>query len=324
MPTTASRLITLIMLLQRQPNQKARDLAAELGISVRTLHRYFATLDEMGIPLYAERGPTGGFSLVRGYKLPPLVFTPEEAAAVSLGTGLVEALWGELYRAAARGALAKLENLLPEDQRQEVAWARRSLVATGLHRAELETQMPRLEILRQAARERRRVRMTYRGRSESGPSQRDFDPYALVVRWGWWYTIGFCHKREAVRTFRVDRIIDLTLLPQGFEPPDNFDVNAYLAKEQAAQPLLRVRLLFTPPMAAVARESAALWEAMDEQADGSLVVTMTAPDLTWAASTVLAYGPGVTVLEPEEVRRTVREWAAAIAGKYSHGPSSGA
>ncbi len=75
---TATRLITLILLLQRQPGQKAADLAARLGVSVGTLHRYFAMLDEMGVPVYAERGPYGGFSLVRGYKLPPLVFTPIE------------------------------------------------------------------------------------------------------------------------------------------------------------------------------------------------------------------------------------------------------
>ncbi len=111
----ATRLITLIMLLQRQPNQKAADLARTLGISVRSLHRYFAMLDEMGIPVYTERGPRGGFSLVRGYKMPPLVFSPEEATTLYLGTSLVEEMWGSLYREAAAGALAKLENVLPDE-----------------------------------------------------------------------------------------------------------------------------------------------------------------------------------------------------------------
>src|SRR5512143_1735593 len=115
MANTASRLITLILLLQNRPNQKASELATKLGVSLRTIHRYFAVLDEMGIPVYAERGPYGGFSLVRGYKLPPLVFSLEEAVAIVLGTGIVEEMWGELYREAARGALAKIENLLPEE-----------------------------------------------------------------------------------------------------------------------------------------------------------------------------------------------------------------
>ena len=134
MSQPASRLITLIMLLQRQPNQKGADLANKLGVSVRTLHRYFAALDEMGIPVYTERGPHGGFSLVRGYRMPPLVFSPEEATAVYLGTSLVEGIWGNLYHEAAQGALAKLDNVLPDEQRAEAAWARRSLVTTGLQR----------------------------------------------------------------------------------------------------------------------------------------------------------------------------------------------
>ena len=106
MSNLATRLITLILLLQNRPNQKASELAGKLGISIRTLHRYFGMLDEMGIPVYAERGPYGGFSLVRGYKLPPLVFSLEEAVAVYLGTSLVGEMWGELYRDAAQGAMA--------------------------------------------------------------------------------------------------------------------------------------------------------------------------------------------------------------------------
>src|SRR5512137_2118545 len=173
---TATRLITLIMLMQRQPNQKAGELARQLGISIRSVHRYMAMLDEMGIPVYSERGPYGGFSLVRGYKMPPLIFTPEEAVAVHLGTGLVKEIWGQMYQDAAQGALAKLDNVLPDEQRHEVAWARRSLVATGMQRTALAELAPIMETLRRAIRERRQVQMTYRGRNQAEASQRVLDP----------------------------------------------------------------------------------------------------------------------------------------------------
>ena len=169
MANTATRLITLIFLLQNQPNQKASELAGRLGVSLRTVHRYFTMLKEMGIPIYAERGPYGGFSLVRGYKMPPLVFTLEEAVAVVLGTGIVEELWGQLYREAARGALAKLENLLPEEQTNEVAWARRSLIATGMNRSNLDALATILEKLRRAVRERRQVNIHYRSNTSPHP-----------------------------------------------------------------------------------------------------------------------------------------------------------
>ncbi len=316
MPNTATRLVTLIMLLQRQSNQKAADLARELGVSVRTLHRYFTMLDEMGIPVYSERGPYGGFSLVRGYKMPPLVFTPEEAVTVYLGTSLVEQMWGHLYKDAARGALAKLENVLPDEQRHEVAWARRSLVATGMHRADFAALAPTLEKLRRAAREHRQTRMLYRGRGQLEPSEREFHPYAMVHRWGWWYVIGYCQLRQAVRTFRVDRILELALLEENFEAPADFDIHTYLANEPQMQTQVTVRMRFTAGMVSLALDDQTHWESMEEQADGSIIVTYAAPSLEWAASTALVYGPGVAVLEPEEVRGMVSEWARAIAAQY--------
>lgn len=315
MPNTATRLITLIFLLQNQPNQKASELAEKLGVSVRTLHRYFLDLNEMGIPVYSERGPYGGFSLVRGYKMPPLVFTLEEAVAVVLGTGLVQELWGELYREAARGALAKLENLLPEEQAQEVAWARRSLVATGMHRADLKAQTPILEKLRRAIRERRSVNMKYQSSQVPHPSERGLDPYALVHRWGWWYAIGFCHVHREVRTFRVDRISEISLLDTAFNIPPEFDLHEHLKNDQA-QPQVNARLRFETEFASLVAGNQSYWRSVEPQADGSVEVTLHAPTLEWAASTALAYGPAVEVLEPPELRRMAADWLEAAGRKY--------
>jgi predicted DNA-binding transcriptional regulator YafY len=317
MSNTATRLITLLMLLQSQPNQKASELAEKLGVSVRSLHRYITMLDEMGIPVYSERGPYGGFSLVRGYKMPPLVFTPEEAVAVYLGTSLVREMWGKLYQDAAQGALAKLDNVLPEEQRHEIAWARRTLVTTGMHRAHLDTLTPLLEKLRRAIREQRRVLMVHHKQSEPDAQAREVDPYALVYRGGWWYVVGHCHLRRAIRSFRLDRIVELTLLDKTFQTPAAFNIRDHLAMAFESETKVKMRMRFAPQAAHVARDSGVYWDALEEQADGAVVVTMTMPDLQWAASMALGFGPIVTVLEPAELRQTVREWANAIAMQYA-------
>ncbi|HZU86995.1 MAG TPA: YafY family protein [Anaerolineaceae bacterium] len=317
MSNTATRLVNLIMLLQRRPNQKTAALAAELGISVRTLHRYYAMLDEMGVPVYSERGPNGGFSLVRGYRMPPLVFTPEEAVAVYLGVGLVEETWGQLYREAARGALAKLENVLPDEQRHEAAWARRTLMAIGLNRADLEALAPTLEKLRRAARERRQVSMTYQARGQAEDSSRCLSPYALLHRWGWWYVIGFCHLRQEVRTFRADRIANLTLLDSTFEIPASFNLREYLEQEQSAQQGIPVTLRFEASIAALARENRLSWESLQEQPDGSLLAKMQSWNIPWAVSLAFSYGPGVTVLDPPEAVEAARQWANTLAAQYA-------
>lgn len=317
MTTPATRLLTLITLLQRKPNQKAAELATALDVSVRTLHRYVGMLEGMGIPIYAERGPQGGFSLVRGYKLPPLIFSPDEAVALQLGANLVDQMWGALYHEAARDAVAKLDNVLPDEQRAEIAWARRSLIATGMHRADPAAVSPFLAEIRLAARARHQIKMTYQSSSNSEPSERMLDPYALVHRHGWWYLVGYCHLRQALRTFRVDRIQQLELLSQSFEMMNDFDIEAYLDGEFQDQPVIRARLRFVSEAVHIARTTLPGWEAAQENPDGSVDVTLAAPDLYWLASMTLSFGAWVTVLDPPELRALVYTWARETTALYA-------
>ena len=319
MANTATRLITLIMLLQRQPNQTASQLAQELDVSVRTVQRYITRLDEMGIPIYAERGPYGGYALVRGYKMPPLVFTPEETVAVYLGTSFLEQIWGRLYQEAARGALAKLDNVLPDEQRREVAWARETLLAMGMHGVNPDLSTPSLEKLWEAVHARRRVRLLYRGRGQPEALERDFEPYVLVHGWGQRYCLGYCHLRQAIRSFRLDRIVELTLLDQTFEVPADFDLEAYVASEPFFQRRIEVRLSFAPEVALMALDHRAYWDSLEEQPDGSVIVTFTVPELEVALNVVLGRASLAVVLEPEALREMVRERAKVIVARYESG-----
>jgi predicted DNA-binding transcriptional regulator YafY len=304
------------MLLQRRPNQKAGALADALGVSVRSLHRYIGMLEEMGIPVYSERGPAGGFSLVRGYKMPPLIFTPAEAVSVALGARLVGEVWGPLYAQAAEGALAKLDNVLPDEQRREVEWAVQSLIATGVNRAAAGPLGPHLETLCVALRHHRRVRLVHRGRGRAGAEERPFDIYALVHGYGWWYAVGYCHLRADLRSFRIDRIVSVELGDETYEVPPGFDAHTVMAFEFAAQSQVHVRMRFLPTGAEVARYNRSYWQSFEEQLDGSILVTFSAPDLIWASSTALSYGPLVVVEEPRALVDFVRTQAMEISANY--------
>ncbi|MGW8251361.1 MAG: helix-turn-helix transcriptional regulator, partial [Anaerolineales bacterium] len=212
--------------------------------------------------------------------------------------------------------LAKLDSVLPDEQRHEASWARRTLLATGMHRADLASLAPILEKLRQAAREHRRVRMAYHSLGQPEPVQREIDPYALVHRWGWWYAIGYCHLRQGLRTFRLDRIRQLILLETVFDLPADFNLQDYLEGEPQAQTHVIACLRLTADARRLALDSHGYWETVEPQPDGSALVTFPAPNLEWAASTALAYGPLVEVVDPPELRRMVRDWAAAVDGLY--------
>ncbi len=139
----------------------------------------------------------------------------------------------------------------------------------------------------------------------------------LVFRSGWWYVVGYCHLRTAIRIFRLDHITELTLLDAPFVPPLDFDVRPFLVMDLNPAGSLHVRLRFSAEMAFLVQESAFTWHEVEQAPDGSITAVMDVPDLTWAASTAMSFGPGVEVLEPARVRREVKKWAKAILEQYS-------
>jgi len=316
MTNSASRLLTLILLLQQKPGRKAAELAAELGVSIRSLHRYLGTLDEMGIPIYSERGPYGGFSLVRGYKMPPLIFTPEEAAAVSLGTSLVGELLGSLYQEAALSALLKLEHILPDEQRAEVRWARRALVISGIRRIDFDSLAPFLAAIRNAMRSQQSVSLVYQASGRPEATARQVDPYALVFRQGWWYLVGFCHLRQALRTFRLDRIRSLDQLEIHFEVPPDFNIHAYLSAEPGVKTLFVARLLFSPGSAPLASSLAFTGSSIETLPDQSVIVNMPVSDPEYAAQMLLSFGVRVRILDPQSLQDRVTASAREILALY--------
>ena len=138
-----------------------------------------------------------------------------------------------------------------------------------------------MEKLRRAIRERRQVHMTYRSRGQDAARQRVLDPYALVYRWGWWYVIGHCHLRAAVRSFRVDRISELILLDETFDAAAGFDIQTYLATDMAFQPAVRARLRFAAQFVQVALDDRLQWETVEPQPDGAVIVGLAVPDMEW-------------------------------------------
>jgi predicted DNA-binding transcriptional regulator YafY len=318
MANVATRLISIILMLQRRGTLKASELAEELGVSERTVHRYMAMLDELGIPIYSERGPYGGFSLVRGYKLPPLIFTPEEATALYLGAELVRDIWGASYFDAAVAATAKLDNVLPDALLQEVRQAQRGLLVTGWLRRDYGPWAPILDDLRRAVARRRRTVLSYRSFHRE-TTQRTVDPYALALQWGNWYLVAHCHLRGELRTFRVDRIQDVEIGSETFEVPASFSAREHLMQMTQERPAsyYRVAVRFEAEVAHIVRERHEEWQDLTEQADGSVMLAFDASDLAWPCRWVLTYQDKATVIGPPELAAMVRDAAQSIAARYT-------
>jgi predicted DNA-binding transcriptional regulator YafY len=315
MSKVATRLLSLILLLQSKPMWKALELAGELGVSERTVHRYMVMLEDMGIPIYSERGPYGGFSLVRGYKLPPLIFTAEEATVLYMGANLVRELWGQTYGDAVTAVTAKLDNVLPDDLRQEVARARQSLVIGGLARMDYRLWESTIHTLRHCIGDRRCVRLLYR-RFDQQDTDRVMEPYALTFQWGLWYLVGFCHLRQDMRTFRVDRIRQVVPLEERFSMPRDFSVREYLARTMRFEPAYEVVVHLDASVAPEVREWHGHWMEITDHADGTITARFGVADLEWTVNWVLRHGSEAKVLEPPELIARVRAVAEGVLQQY--------
>jgi predicted DNA-binding transcriptional regulator YafY len=218
----ATRLLTILELLQSHPELSGQELAGRLEVDPRTVRRYVMMLQDMGIPIEAERGRYGGYHLRPGFKLPPLMFTEEEGLAVTFGLMVTRQLGLGVPAAAMEGAIAKMERVMPDILRQRTQALQEALLVELPRPRAIPPPGEIVMALSMAVQQTQQVWLQHQNRNGE-ETERHFDPYALVYRAGYWYTVGYCHLRQDLRTFRIDRILQVNLTPQTFTRPADFD-----------------------------------------------------------------------------------------------------
>jgi len=278
-PTT--RVLAVLELLQAQGRMSGSALAARIGVDGRTLRRYIAMLEELGIPITTERGRHGGYLLVAGFKLPPMMFTDDEALALSVGLLAARGLGLADAAPAVASAQAKLERVMPGNLKRRVR-AVDETVALDLSRTGVAPgDNAALVALSSAAQARQRVHLRYRTQREA--TARDFDPYGLAWRAGRWYVVGHCHLRKGLRSFRLDRIEAVRALETGFERPQDFDALGHLAFSVATLPRTHaIEVLLQTDLATARREVFSAIGILEPADDGVLLFAQ-ADDLNWFA-----------------------------------------
>lgn len=305
------RVLAVLELLQAHGRMPGSELARRINVDGRTLRRYIAMLEEIGIPIVAERGRYGGYALVAGFKLPPMMFTDDEALALSVGLLAARGLGLTDAAPAVASAQAKLERVMPTTLKRRV----RAIDETVALDLSPGTSVPgssmALMTLSSAAQSRQRVHLHYRT-TQRGATERDFDPYGLAWRGGRWYVVGHCHLREDVRSFRLDRIEAVGLLPRSFRRPEGFDALGYLAFSLASLPrayAVEVRLA-----ADLATVKNALFETIgifEPDADGVILFAQI-DDLDWFARELARLPFDFEVRAPAALRDALHDQGARL------------
>lgn len=219
MARPTARVLTLLELLQSGGIRTKAELAGRLGVDERTVRRYVDHLIDLEVPVESVRGRYGGYRLGPGARLPPLMFTDDEALAVLLGllAGRREGLL-----TADDTAAAKIRRVLPQRLARRLDALLGALTFTGAPRPVDPPDSSVLLTLAAAVRARQPVKIKYLDR-RGRPSVRTLHPYGVVVHSGHWYVTGADAGLDEDRTFRLDRIGDVRPLPGVFEPPAGLD-----------------------------------------------------------------------------------------------------
>jgi len=308
-PTT--RVLTVLELLQSHRRMTGTDLAHRLEVNVRTLRRYITMLQDLGIPILAERGRYGAYELIPGFKLPPMMFTNEEAAVLAIGLLAAERLGLSDIAHTVESTRAKLERVMPVELKERV----RALTETTLLDMNAGGVAAPAEIMltmSRAAQLQRSVSMRYRS-SQDEETERGLDPYGLAHLLGRWYVVGYCHLRKDMRSFRLDRVLEAQLTDEFFERPEPFDVLTYLVQQIAELPRkFAFELLLKTDLGTARDEIMDVLGVLEPQEDG-LLLRGTADDLDYLARDLARLSFDFVVRQPADLREALRRHARRLA-----------
>lgn len=305
------RLLAIVLEIQGRGKVRAEDLADIFETSKRTIYRDIQALGQAGVPLLST--PGRGYALMEGYFLPPLSFSADEATILLLGSEVMAKMFDAQYRAAAESASRKIAGVLPEKQRLQVQTLHSSLRLLGSGIQDRPEVQAKLQQLRRAIVETRRIRFRYQARQtrDNGrlATEREADPYLLVHSSNAWYVSGYCHLRRGVRNFRLERMDDLTLLDQTFTRPSDFDLERYNSKGAGN---LIVRALFDAEVARWVQEAPSFFTVAQESTPDGWLVTLQVREERDVLQWLLGWGRHVRVLEPASLQRLIAEEAEAL------------
>jgi predicted DNA-binding transcriptional regulator YafY len=329
MTMRADRLLLLLMLLQARGRMTAHQLAAELEVSERTIYRDIEALSFAGVPVYGERGPEGGFSLVDSYRTSLTGLTADEVRALfmlSIPAPLAELGVSQELKA----ALLKLAAALPASRRGDEARVRQRihLDAAWWFQSQEPSSWPHLQTIHEAVWQDRKLRITYLLQIGTEVDVEQLvAPYGLVAKAGVWYLV--CARNGRVLAHRVSHLLDARATDEPFERPADFDLvawwDAWCAEREASR-------FYYPVLARVApglvpflpryfgdRIRAAVAQAGPPDAQGWLTLSLPFETLEAARERILGFGRAVEVLEPRVLRESLADFAAQIVALYASG-----
>jgi len=314
--------ILLKTLAARHYGSTVKDLAAEMGVTEKTIRRDLQTFQSVGFPLAEDIGDFGRktWRLETGPNQAGMNFTFDEAIALFLGRRFLEPLAGTLLWDATQSAFRKIRACLSKTSLDYLAKMAGSLHLTTTGASDYTQKSAVIDQLMQGIEERKATHIAYHSQRSTEPVTYDVFPYALAYHRGSLYLIAHSPDHKEVRHFKVDRIHEAEVSRFPFQRPEDFDVRQHLKKsfgifQGAADVLVKVR--FLPPVTRYVLESQ--WhesQRLSRERDGSVVAEFRLSDTEEIKRWIMSFGQYAIALEPEQLRREMAAEFQALVAAY--------
>lgn len=220
-------MLAILWMLSSGEKVTAKQISEKLEMNIRTVYRYIDTLSTSGVPIISDTGHNGGYTLLNNFIKAPIFFDSEEQTSLVHAAVFAEEA-GYYGGEALNRAISKLSNY--SNQVQEININQHLTSLEVINRVRFQTMKPYLKDLEQAIANGYSIKILYHKSGEDQSKYRLVDPYKIIYWNNKWYMIGFCHLRNNIRSFRVDRIESLVLTENKFNPPEDFSARDYFLK----------------------------------------------------------------------------------------------
>lgn len=305
-----ARVLTVLELLQAHGRMSGPELARRLEVNVRTVRDYIEMLGDLGIPVEAERGRHGAYRLKPGFKLPPLLFTEDEALALTVSLLLAREHGLAQTTPAFEGALAKIERVLPTESRERIQAVGQTVIFET-RSTHVTPSLGAIMLLSAAVRRKRSVRLSYRS-ARGEVTERLFDPYGVVAHEGVWYTVGYCHLRKEERLFRLDRVQRIEVTSDSFLRPAPFEALTAVQRVLASVPRVWQIEVWLETTLEEAQRHVPLSKGHFAEANQGVLIRCEVDDLPWIARLLAGLGRPFVIHRPPELRTVLRHYACEM------------
>jgi len=241
MNSTERRMKLILMLQQSTSRLTVDDIAEKFDISRRTVFRDFNVLSELNVPVTWDKYK--GYGIMRGYNIPPLMFTTKELATIMVGLKFVRSQLDKTLVEDAEGVELKIKEVLSDELLDFMeSIEERTVVDPYMHYGPDKIEGGNWYQLTNAISQNTSVTFQYRSKTNRQPTQRKIDPYVLVFYRDHWNVIGMSHKRDDIRNFVLDRISDIKILTENFVPYGNIDAEALIFRSENTDPEIEVKV----------------------------------------------------------------------------------